>query len=92
MRCTRPSFAPLLIALGSLGCEADREPEKIVPMAEVPARALEVARQKLPGIQFNKAWKVSDEGKDAFEIRGVDKVGKIRDIRVTAGGEVLEID
>ncbi len=86
----------ILLMLGSmclaLGCGEDVVREEVVPIDKLPAPALKAAGEKLPGVKFDTAWKVKADGKDAYEIRGKMKDGKIRDAKVTATGEVLEVD
>ncbi len=53
---------------------------------------MEIARKELPGITFDTAYKLKVDGKDAFEIRGKNKQGKIREVELSATGEVLEIE
>jgi hypothetical protein len=81
--------APCLLALGC-GCAARREADEVVPIDQLPPAALKAAREKLPGVNFDTAWK--EQGEDAYEIRGKTKGGKIRDVKVTAEGRVFEVD
>jgi hypothetical protein len=60
-----------------------------VPIDQLPPAALKAAREKLPGVRFDTAWK--EKGEDAYEIRGKTRGGKIRDAKVTADGRVLEV-
>ena len=50
------------------------------------------AQKELPGVKFDAAWKESEGGKAAFELRGKNPQGKIRDVKVTEDGRVLEVD
>ena len=47
---------------------------------------------ELPGIPFDRAYKIDVNGKDAYEIRGKDCRGKIREVEVSTSGEVLEVE
>jgi hypothetical protein len=78
--------------LATVGCGEVGEHVETVPLDQVPAPALKVARETLPEVTFDSAWKEKGEGKDAYEIRGKTKSGKIRDLKVTADGKVLEVD
>ena len=68
------------------------ESDPIVPIEQVPANVLEVARKQLPGYKFDTAYKMKIDGKDAYEIRGKDKRGKVREVEVSATGEVLAVE
>ncbi len=82
--------AILLMACGCGGGQA--EPAQSVPIDQVPPKLMEVARQKLPGITFDRAYKIDAKGKDAYEIRGKDSRGKIREVEVSTTGEVIEVE
>jgi hypothetical protein len=89
----RPHFRALAVAAGIFaGCGAERDRDPVVPIDQVPEAALKAAGAKLPGVRFDGAWKVRDGDREAFEIRGRTPEGKIRDVKVTASGEVLEVD
>ena len=77
-----------LLAGHFAGCGA-RPAEKLVPLETVPAKVLETAREKLPDVEFHQALK---RDADRYEVRGTDKRGKVRNINLTAAGEVLEIE
>jgi hypothetical protein len=88
----RRTFLAAAIALAALGC-GDDEPEgaQSVPIDQVPPRLMEVARKQLPGIPFDRAYKIDVGGKDAYEIRGKDSQGKIREVEVSQDGQVIEV-
>jgi len=51
-----------------------------------------VAKEKLPGVEFDTAW-IEKEGNETFyEVRGKSADGKTRDIKVSPEGKVMEID
>jgi hypothetical protein len=81
-----------VILLSALGCGSD-EPQgaQSVPIDRVPPKLMEVARKQLPGLQFDRAYKIDVNGKDAYEIRGKDDRGKIREVEVSTSGEVIEV-
>ena len=56
-------------------------------MADIPADLLAVAKKKLPEVKFDTARKIKVKGEDAFEIRGKQPNGKVREVEVSAGGE-----
>jgi len=76
-----------------LGCgEGKPDGDEVVPIASIPANLMEIAKKELPGINFTEAFKMKVDGKDAYEIRGKDKRGKVREIELSLTGEVLEIE
>ena len=80
----------LVFAFGCAG--SPPESDEIVPIDRVPANVMEVARKQLPGFTFDTVYKVKIDGKDAYEVRGKDKRGKVREVEVSATGEVLGIE
>lgn len=95
MRRRPPAPTALVLALalaGGCGGGERYDRDVKVPLEEVPAAALKVARERLPDVDFAEAWKVPDEGEPTFEVRGQADDGKTRDIKVTASGKVLEVD
>jgi hypothetical protein len=82
----------LLLALAAAGCGNEPTSEQIIPLESVPANVMEAARKQLPGLTFDTAYKMKVDGKDAYEIRGKDKRGKVREVEVSPTGEVLAIE
>jgi hypothetical protein len=80
----------VILALGCAGKPPEGPP--IVPIEQVPANVMEVARKQLPGYTFETAYKMKIDGKDAYEVRGKDKRGKVREVEVSTTGEVLAIE
>lgn len=81
-----------ICVLPAIGCgEAARrdEPAKI---SDVPEDILKVAQEKLPNIKFDQAWKTKFKGQDAYELRGKNSRGKVREVEVSTSGEVLEVE
>ena len=102
-RGARAALLGLALALGLAagpGCGAPEEGEarlarRTMPVEEVPAEAMEVAEGALPGIAFNEAWaNVDADGKlHSYEIRGSsEESGRIREVRVSPSGEILEME
>ena len=91
-------LAPWLIALALAGCgERDDLPgfgRRTIKVEEVPAPAMDAAKKALPQITFNEAWKnIDPKGQlHSYEIRGTAANGKIREVRVSPTGEVLEME
>jgi hypothetical protein len=84
-----PALAALCLAAG---CESQPRADAIVPLDRVPPQVMDVARKELPGYTFDTAYKTTVAGKEAYEIRGKDKRGKVREVEVSATGEVLAIE
>ncbi|WP_422932125.1 hypothetical protein [Singulisphaera sp. PoT] len=53
---------------------------------------MEIARKELPGYTFDTAYKMKVDGKDAYEIKGKDMRGKVREVEVSVDGKVLEVE
>jgi hypothetical protein len=82
------AMAALLAAL--LGCEAEMDDERPIDVEKVPASVLKVAKDEMPGVDFERAWTGKSGGEMTYEIRGTTEDGKVREIRITASGQVLE--
>ena len=86
-------FSGLLIVAAS-GCGEVLEPTEMIPVENLPEPVLKTAKEKLPDVKFDTAWKEheQEDGEEVFEVRGKANGGKTRDIKVTASGKVLEVD
>ena len=84
----RNAVAALVLA-PALGCGGGEANRTVIPVAEVPPNVMGVAKEKLPGVTFEKAWRQKD---GTFEVSGKDKRGKVREIDVKADGTVIEIE
>jgi uncharacterized membrane protein YkoI len=83
----------ILLLVCAIGCNGSPpESELIVPIEQVPPNIMEIARKQLPGYTFDTAYKLKIDGKDAYEVRGKDKRGKVREVEVSSTGEVLAIE
>ena len=86
-------LAPTLaVALILTGCESSPTADQIIPIAEVPPDLMAKARKELPGVTFDTVSKLKVNGADAYEIRGKNNRGKIREIELSTTGEILEIE
>lgn len=85
-------FAPLLVAAFGPGCESEPKSDELVPLGDVPAKVLDVAKKELPGYTFETAYKMKIDGKDAYEVRGKNSRGKRREVEVGVDGAVLRIE
>jgi hypothetical protein len=82
------------------GCGDSDEPpgltKQVVAYNDVPELVRDAARKALPAdVKLNEAWKNLDrEGKlHSYEIRGQNAAdGKIREVRVSLTGQVLEME
>lgn len=79
------------------GCDDDDLPpgisKKAVSIDEVPEALRAAAKKAVSGVDFKEAWQNLDrEGKlHSYEIRGKQaSSGKIREVRVSPAGEILE--
>jgi uncharacterized membrane protein YkoI len=86
------TFIAVLLIAAVAGCESEPKSDDLVPIDQVPANVMEVARTQLPGFTFDTAYKMKIDGKDAYEVRGKDKRGKVREVEVRATGEVIAIE
>ncbi len=84
-------FALALSAL-ALGCDQAPTSDQIVPLEQVPPQVMEAAKKELPEFKFDTAFKMKIDGKDAYEVRGKDKRGKVREVEVSATGEILGVE
>jgi hypothetical protein len=50
---------------------------------------MKISQEKLPDVKFERAVKRAD---GSYEISGKDKKGKVRDVELTATGEVTEVE
>jgi hypothetical protein len=82
------------------GCGGDRDlpPEftkAAVKIDEVPDQVRDAAKKAIPGVEFKEAWKNLDRERKlhSYEIRGKNATtGKIREVRVSIKGEILEME
>ena len=81
----------LVFALLLAGCDAFEKTE-MVPLDQVPETVMKTAQEKLPDVKFETAWKEKNGKNEAYEVRGKTKDGKIRDVKVSTDGKVLEVD
>jgi len=72
-----------------IGCSDRRKDDVAVPLDQLPEPVTKVAKEKLPDVTFEHAWKTRDGN---YEVRGKTKSGKVRDLQVSPSGEVVEVD
>ena len=87
MRC-------LVLALLTIccGCGARPAPTALVPMDEVSPELMKVAQKSAPQVKFDHARKLTFRGEEVLEIRGKLPNGKVREVKVTADGKVVEVN
>jgi len=78
----------LLCAVGCGGCSDKAKGENVV-LDQVPEPVMKVAKQKLPDVKFEQAWKTPTGN---YEVRGKAKNGKVRDIQIKPDGTVVEVE
>lgn len=87
MRRTSLPLAVLVLAF-FVGCTQETK-KGAVPLDQIPEPVMKVAKDKLPGVTFERAVRKPN---GEYEILGKDKQGKIREIDITPSGEVTELD
>jgi hypothetical protein len=75
--------------LAFCGCGGGEGAKTPVKLEDVPAPAMKVAQEKLPGINFQEAYRKKD---GTYEIRGKDKTGKVREVEVKADGTFVALE
>ena len=82
-------FLPVLLLAIIVGCsEAPSKAERLT-VADVPEKLMTIAREKLPGVNFDQVIRKSS---GIYEIIGKDDQGKVREIELTPAGEIVEIE
>lgn len=94
----RPILVALALALPlAAGCEAEGPPpagRRRVAVKDLPATVAGAAKKELPGVDFEEAWENLDRDRklQSYEIKGRAANGKIREVRVSLAGKVLEAE
>lgn len=79
-----------VLLLGLLAGCGERAPQKTrMELKDVPPDILKVAKEKLPGVTFDSAYK---EPNGSYELRGKAKTGKVQEIDIRPDGTVEEIE
>jgi hypothetical protein len=67
------------------GCAKDEKPQspEIVSLEQVPGVVMKAARERLPNVKFDSAWKAREHGQDVYEVRGKTSAGKVFEVEVT---------
>lgn len=78
----------LLVVISAAGCGSVAAKEAIT-LDQVPENVMAIAKEKLPGVKFEKAWRKKN---GEYEVSGKDSKGKVREIDITADGTVTEVE
>jgi hypothetical protein len=87
------------VVAGFSGCGDHDEPRGLTKQAvefdSVPENIRTAAQKAIPAVKLNEAWKNLDPKGElhSYEIRGKNPAnGKIREVRVSLTGEILELE
>ncbi len=86
----RRMLATTAVLAAMIGCDRGIDDSTPIAVDKVPASVMEVAKKELPGVEFDKAWSGKSGSEAAYEIRGQNEKGKVREVRISASGKVLE--
>lgn len=88
MRATLTAFLFGLSSILLTGCGEKPQQKTTMELKDVPPEIMKVAKEKLPGVTFDSAYK---EPNGNYELRGKDKSGKVREIDIKPDGTVEEV-
>jgi hypothetical protein len=77
-----------IVLLLAAGCSAASS-GSAVPLDQLPPGMLDTARQKLPNVKFDAAYRLANGN---VEIRGKDPKGKIREVEFGPDGGFIGIE
>ena len=83
------SVVMMVALLFVVGCSEKTPKGENVELDKVPEPVMKAAKEKLPDVKFDQAWKTPNGN---YEVRGKAKNGKVRDIQVKPDGTVVEVD
>ena len=83
------SVVMMLALVFVIGCGEKTPKGENVELDKVPEPVMKAAKEKLPDVKFDQAWKTPNVN---YEVRGKAKNGKVRDIQVKPDGTVVEVD
>ena len=85
----RTAIAAVVLGL-VVGCGgAATQNRDEIPLADVPENVMKVAKEKLPDVTFDKAWRKKN---GEYEVSGKNKKGKVREIDIKPDGTVTDIE
>jgi hypothetical protein len=80
----------LLVCVLLVGCEKGPKRDlSVISMDDVPPPALKAAQTAMPEVKFDTARKMANGG---YELFGKNQKGKIREVEVSAAGEILQVE
>ena len=79
----------LLVASCSIGCGRPASGLTTLRLEDVPPDLMKIAKEQLPGVTFDTAWK---KASGTFEIRGKAPNGKIREVDIRPDGTIEEVE
>jgi hypothetical protein len=84
----------LPIGCGEKAEESARMARRTMTVESIPDEVRTVGQEALPDITFEDAWaNVDAEGVlHSYELRGRNDAGRIREVRVSPEGEILEME
>ena len=94
----RAAAALLLAAFLATGCESELPAGNVrqtLTLAEIPPAVMKAAAGALPKVKFEDAWKNVDRTTKtlhSYEVRGRTANGKVREVRVSPAGDILETE
>ena len=88
MRYLLLSLTLFLFLLVGGGCSQTKKKEPMT-MEKVPESVMKIAKEKLPDVTFERAFR---EPNGDYELIGKDKKGKVREIDISPAGEVTQLE
>lgn len=79
------------LALGCAKQEKVEQPE-LLTLEQVPEKVMKAAREKLPDVRFDSAWKAKEHGQEVYEVRGKTSNGKVFEVEVAPDGTVVAVE
>lgn len=90
MRCMNIAVWAGLVGLAiTVGCSEAKREIVTIRLEDVPPELMAIAKEKLPGVSFDTAFK---KASGTIEIRGKAKNGKIREVDIRPDGTVEEVE
>lgn len=93
MRVPAPLPLLALLLVPGAGCgtapRTGQEAAAALRLEDVPPELMAIARQQLPGIEFDTVWR---KPSGTYEIRGKARNGKIREVDIRPDGTIEEVE
>jgi hypothetical protein len=76
------------------GCAKPEQPQQpeLLSLEQVPEIVMKAARERLPDVRFDSAWKAKEHGQAVYEVRGKTSAGKVFEVEVTPDGTVVAVE